>query len=165
MLSTALPEWPCLRGISPLYEPSSVSNDGLKHVLLGSNFELWSDLSLLPGTTKWVHRKCLDQWRANGQGRRTFTHCPNCQFAARSGLPWSVTLTWFLDAHSVTRAGSTRDAIPCWRFMTQYRFPSEVSQSMKQEYMQTSNLCQFMCATTLIAHQLTPRPPMSIAIG
>lgn len=36
---------------------------------------------LCKGTTKWVHRKCLDQWRANGQGRRTFTHCPNCQFA------------------------------------------------------------------------------------
>lgn len=33
------------------------------------------------GTTKWVHRHCLDHWRARGQGARAFTHCPQCNYA------------------------------------------------------------------------------------
>jgi len=32
------------------------------------------------GSSKWVHRHCLDRWRANG-GPHSFTHCPTCQFA------------------------------------------------------------------------------------
>lgn len=36
---------------------------------------------LCKGSGKWVHRRCLDYWRARGQGSRTFTHCPNCHFA------------------------------------------------------------------------------------
>eukprot|EP00435_Cladocopium_sp_Y103_P069299 s436_g33.t1 len=35
---------------------------------------------LCKGSGKWVHRRCLDHWRARGQGSRTFTHCPNCHF-------------------------------------------------------------------------------------
>eukprot|EP00931_Biecheleriopsis_adriatica_P104421 TRINITY_DN79097_c0_g1_i1.p1 TRINITY_DN79097_c0_g1~~TRINITY_DN79097_c0_g1_i1.p1 ORF type:complete len:400 (+),score=52.60 TRINITY_DN79097_c0_g1_i1:67-1200(+) len=36
---------------------------------------------LCSGTGKWVHRRCLDRWRADGSGPNRFTHCPNCQFA------------------------------------------------------------------------------------
>jgi len=31
------------------------------------------------GSSKWVHRHCLDRWRATG-GPCCFTHCPTCQF-------------------------------------------------------------------------------------
>ncbi|CAJ1421687.1 unnamed protein product [Effrenium voratum] len=36
---------------------------------------------LCSGHSKWVHRKCLDRWRADGRGPRSFTHCPTCHFA------------------------------------------------------------------------------------
>eukprot|EP00439_Symbiodinium_sp_Y106_P078175 s275_g16.t6 len=33
------------------------------------------------GHSKWVHRRCLDKWRSEGRGVRSFTHCPTCHFA------------------------------------------------------------------------------------
>ncbi|CAD7934876.1 unnamed protein product [Amoebophrya sp. A25] len=37
---------------------------------------------LCKGTAKWVHRHCLDEWRAVGgaQNRRNFSHCRECGF-------------------------------------------------------------------------------------
>ena len=35
---------------------------------------------LCAGTSKWVHRECLDEWRAQEQVPRAFTHCPTCKF-------------------------------------------------------------------------------------
>ena len=35
------------------------------------------------GTTKWVHRGCLDEWRAQNQILLAFTHCPNCKFQCK----------------------------------------------------------------------------------
>ena len=35
------------------------------------------------GTTKWVHRGCLDEWRAQNQIPLAFTHCPNCKFQCK----------------------------------------------------------------------------------
>ena len=32
------------------------------------------------GTQKYVHRDCLDEWRAQEQVARAFTHCPTCKF-------------------------------------------------------------------------------------
>jgi uncharacterized membrane protein YidH (DUF202 family) len=32
------------------------------------------------GNTKWVHRACLDDWRARGATRNAFTHCEICRF-------------------------------------------------------------------------------------
>ncbi|CAE7361590.1 car [Symbiodinium sp. KB8] len=33
------------------------------------------------GHSKWVHGRCLDKWRSEGRGARSFTHCPTCHFA------------------------------------------------------------------------------------
>jgi hypothetical protein len=35
---------------------------------------------LCTGTQRVVHRKCLDQWRVQESGQKTFTHCPTCNF-------------------------------------------------------------------------------------
>eukprot|EP00913_Durusdinium_trenchii_P029504 g27656.t1 len=32
------------------------------------------------GSVRWVHRGCLDRWRASGQNPRAFTHCCACGF-------------------------------------------------------------------------------------
>ena len=32
------------------------------------------------GTSKWVHRSCLNQWRASNTRPTAFTHCTECQF-------------------------------------------------------------------------------------
>lgn len=32
------------------------------------------------GSGRWVHRECLDTWRASGQNPRAFTHCCACGF-------------------------------------------------------------------------------------
>ena len=38
------------------------------------------------GFSKWVHRGCLDQWRAMKQNPRSFTHCSECAFEYRVEL-------------------------------------------------------------------------------
>ena len=40
---------------------------------------------LCRGSGKWVHRGCLDEWRAMGAQTNTacFTHCPQCNFEYR----------------------------------------------------------------------------------
>jgi hypothetical protein len=35
---------------------------------------------LCKGTQRVVHRKCLDEWRAQESRPRAFTHCPTCKF-------------------------------------------------------------------------------------
>jgi hypothetical protein len=35
------------------------------------------------GSSKWIHRKCLDSWRATKHTDRAFTHCRECQFEYR----------------------------------------------------------------------------------
>ena len=35
---------------------------------------------LCKGTQRMVHRKCLDEWRAQESRPRAFTHCPTCKF-------------------------------------------------------------------------------------
>ena len=35
---------------------------------------------LCAGTSKFVHRCCLDEWRAQEAQPRAFTHCPSCKF-------------------------------------------------------------------------------------
>jgi len=32
------------------------------------------------GSSKWIHRNCLDQWRATKREGRAFTHCVTCDF-------------------------------------------------------------------------------------
>lgn len=32
------------------------------------------------GSSKWIHRDCLDTWRASGQNPRAMTHCCECGF-------------------------------------------------------------------------------------
>lgn len=32
------------------------------------------------GSSKWIHRNCLDTWRASGQNPRAMTHCCECGF-------------------------------------------------------------------------------------
>ena len=32
------------------------------------------------GSARWVHRACLDEWRAQERVPRAFTHCPTCKF-------------------------------------------------------------------------------------
>jgi len=32
------------------------------------------------GSSKWIHRSCLDQWRATKREGRAFTHCGTCDF-------------------------------------------------------------------------------------
>ena len=36
------------------------------------------------GTQLWVHRACLDEWRAQERVPRAFTHCPTCRFEYRT---------------------------------------------------------------------------------
>tara|TARA_B110001452_G_C15202619_1_gene417285 strand:+ start:136 stop:1236 length:1101 start_codon:yes stop_codon:yes gene_type:complete len=38
------------------------------------------------GSMKWVHRKCLNEWRAQEQVPLSFTHCPQCKFQYRTEL-------------------------------------------------------------------------------
>ena len=35
---------------------------------------------LCAGTSKWVHRDCLDEWRAQEQVPHAFSQCPTCKF-------------------------------------------------------------------------------------
>lgn len=35
---------------------------------------------LCAGTSQFVHRACLDEWRAQESMPRAFTHCPSCKF-------------------------------------------------------------------------------------
>ncbi|KAK3261319.1 hypothetical protein CYMTET_29771 [Cymbomonas tetramitiformis] len=35
---------------------------------------------LCAGTSKWVHRACLDEWRAQERNPHSFTHCQTCRF-------------------------------------------------------------------------------------
>lgn len=35
------------------------------------------------GTSKWVHRKCLDNWRATRHNKQCFTHCTTCNYQYR----------------------------------------------------------------------------------
>ena len=45
------------------------------------------------GTTKWVHRKCLDEWRSQEQVPLAFTHCPNCRFQYRTEIDRDTDVT------------------------------------------------------------------------
>ena len=38
------------------------------------------------GSMKWVHRKCLDEWRAQEQVPLAFSHCPQCRFQYRTQI-------------------------------------------------------------------------------
>lgn len=38
------------------------------------------------GTSKWIHRRCLNKWRATGRNTRAMTHCPSCAFQYRLKL-------------------------------------------------------------------------------
>ena len=38
---------------------------------------------LCTGTSKWVHRKCLDNWRATNYNPQCFTHCNTCNYKYR----------------------------------------------------------------------------------
>ena len=38
------------------------------------------------GTSKWVHRACLNRWRSMNHNPRAFTHCSECQFEYRLEL-------------------------------------------------------------------------------
>jgi len=49
-------------------------------------FETGGDLiapCLCSGTSKWIHRTCLDQWRAAGSNARAMTNCFECGFQYR----------------------------------------------------------------------------------
>ena len=37
------------------------------------------------GTQRWIHRACLNEWRAQERVPRAFTHCPTCRFYANVG--------------------------------------------------------------------------------
>ena len=39
---------------------------------------------LCRGTARYVHRACLDEWRAQERVRLAFTHCPTCKFEYRT---------------------------------------------------------------------------------
>jgi len=46
-------------------------------------FEKGGDLiapCLCAGSSKWIHRGCLDHWRASGSNPRALTNCPSCTF-------------------------------------------------------------------------------------
>eukprot|EP00927_Polykrikos_kofoidii_P081370 TRINITY_DN7866_c0_g1_i2.p1 TRINITY_DN7866_c0_g1~~TRINITY_DN7866_c0_g1_i2.p1 ORF type:complete len:258 (-),score=29.60 TRINITY_DN7866_c0_g1_i2:223-996(-) len=47
---------------------------------------------LCSGSSRWVHRRCLDMWRSKGHNPRAFSHCCECGFAyhLRSGTSNSV---------------------------------------------------------------------------
>lgn len=36
------------------------------------------------GSARWVHRECLDEWRAQERVPQAFTHCPTCKFEYRT---------------------------------------------------------------------------------
>lgn len=36
------------------------------------------------GYSKWVHRRCLDEWRSQEQVPLAFSHCPTCKFQYRT---------------------------------------------------------------------------------
>ena len=36
------------------------------------------------GSSKWVHRKCLDEWRSQERVPLAFSHCPTCKFQYRT---------------------------------------------------------------------------------
>lgn len=38
------------------------------------------------GSMRWVHRSCLDEWRAQEQVPLAFSHCPQCKFQYRTVL-------------------------------------------------------------------------------
>lgn len=38
------------------------------------------------GSMKWVHRKCLNEWRAQEKVPLAFSHCPQCKFQYRTEL-------------------------------------------------------------------------------
>jgi hypothetical protein len=42
---------------------------------------------LCAGTSKFVHRACLDEWRAQEAQPRAFTHCPSCKFQYIADCP------------------------------------------------------------------------------
>ena len=47
------------------------------------------------GSMQWVHRKCLDEWRAQDQVPMAFTHCPQCKFQYHTELnEGEQTLKW-----------------------------------------------------------------------
>lgn len=63
---------------------------------------------LCAGSMQWVHRKCLDEWRAQDQVPMAFTHCPQCKFQYRTefndgeqALKW-VKLTVFVARDTVS---------------------------------------------------------------
>ena len=35
---------------------------------------------------RWVHRNCLNEWRAQDQVPLAFSHCPQCKFQYRTAL-------------------------------------------------------------------------------
>ena len=45
------------------------------------------------GTTKWVHRKCLNEWRSQEQVPLAFSHCPQCRYQYRTELVGEQPLT------------------------------------------------------------------------
>lgn len=47
--------------------------------LIGPSKELIQPC-MCTGTAKYVHRDCLDEWRANKLNRRAFTHCSVCNY-------------------------------------------------------------------------------------
>ena len=50
---------------------------------------------LCAGSMQWVHRKCLDEWRAQDQVPLAFTHCPQCKFQYRTEVnEGEQTLKW-----------------------------------------------------------------------
>ena len=38
---------------------------------------------LCTGSSKWVHRRCLDNWRATRHNEQSFTHCTTCNYKYR----------------------------------------------------------------------------------
>ena len=71
-----------------LYPSSDISSDAkLCRICLDSD-ELADDEMIAPcrcaGSMGWVHRKCLDEWRAQEQVPFAFTHCPQCKFQYRT---------------------------------------------------------------------------------
>ena len=38
------------------------------------------------GTQRWIHRACLNEWRAQERVPRAFTHCPTCRFEYLTAL-------------------------------------------------------------------------------
>lgn len=51
------------------------------------------------GSQKWVHRACVDEWRAQERIPRAFTHCPTCRFEYETEV---------MDDHRTTRLAKYR---------------------------------------------------------